>query len=480
LFTNSRQLVEQFTNQLTDIAEKQKVSLNFLPHHGSLDPKKKKEAVDAIKDPKQCCVLVCTSTLELGIDIGTITQVGQIDSGSTVASLQQRLGRSGRGHGEISKLFVYIRENYSKDSTSVLSNLHLPTFQALSQIELVKKGIFETHDFRPANLSTVIQQILSFAKQKNEISYDHFRSLLVENGPFISLRKVKDPDDHLRLLFNQLIHNNFLEKVNRQSNHFQLGRKGKEYLDYQKHGFYAAFQSPGDYVVYYNDQALGKIPLSNSFKIGDEIIFSGKLWIITSKRPENRVIRVMPSAKGHAPTFPGDPIPPSQNVISQMLQLYTGKTKIENLHSSVRSFYDEGRKVFKKHNLKSLSIIAESNGLLLFPWVSERKQISLIYALQYWGLKAQPAKIAIYIENSNIDEIILIFKKIVGAKKDKAVVVAEPMLPIPTEAARSADNLIIDKHDRLLSPYLQRWNYATSKIDMESVTDIIKNLLKGM
>ncbi|WP_211321519.1 helicase-related protein [Pedobacter cryoconitis] len=51
--------------------------------------------------------ICCTSTLELGIDIGSVEKVVQIDAAHSIASLIQRVGRSGRKDGESSSLLFY-------------------------------------------------------------------------------------------------------------------------------------------------------------------------------------------------------------------------------------------------------------------------------------------------------------------------------------------------------------------------------------
>jgi ATP-dependent Lhr-like helicase len=51
--------------------------------------------------------------LELGIDIGTVDEVVQIDATHGIASLIQRVGRSGRKEGEVSNLFLYATNKWS-------------------------------------------------------------------------------------------------------------------------------------------------------------------------------------------------------------------------------------------------------------------------------------------------------------------------------------------------------------------------------
>ena len=63
--------------------------------HPSFSASERKLAETAFAE-EQDCVIVATSTLELGIDVGDLDYVIQIDSPSTVSSFLQRMGRSGR------------------------------------------------------------------------------------------------------------------------------------------------------------------------------------------------------------------------------------------------------------------------------------------------------------------------------------------------------------------------------------------------
>jgi ATP-dependent Lhr-like helicase len=56
---------------------------------------------------RQPFCIACTSTLEPGIDIGSVGKVVQVDVAHYIASLIQRVGRSGRRDGEQSQLLLY-------------------------------------------------------------------------------------------------------------------------------------------------------------------------------------------------------------------------------------------------------------------------------------------------------------------------------------------------------------------------------------
>ncbi|WP_284120841.1 helicase-related protein, partial [Klebsiella pneumoniae] len=70
---------------------------NYFSHHSSVD-KEVREYVEffAKSNTHESFSIACTSTLELGIDIGSVDKVVQIDATHSIASLIQRVGRSGR------------------------------------------------------------------------------------------------------------------------------------------------------------------------------------------------------------------------------------------------------------------------------------------------------------------------------------------------------------------------------------------------
>ena len=66
--------------------------------HGSLGRDERRRAETAFAEA-QDCVIVATSTLELGIDVGDLDRVIQVDSPPSVAAFLQRIGRTGRRAG---------------------------------------------------------------------------------------------------------------------------------------------------------------------------------------------------------------------------------------------------------------------------------------------------------------------------------------------------------------------------------------------
>lgn len=89
VFADSRRVVEELALALHDGGVETHVSHSSL----SVDTRRRSEAAFAVG---RDCVIVSTSTLELGVDVGDLDRVIQLGSPRTVASLLQRLGRTGR------------------------------------------------------------------------------------------------------------------------------------------------------------------------------------------------------------------------------------------------------------------------------------------------------------------------------------------------------------------------------------------------
>lgn len=94
VFCDSRSSAEQLSSMLRVKDVRTFVS------HASLSAAERKQAEAAFAEEKDC-VIVATSTLELGIDVGDLDRVIQIDSPSTVSSFLQRMGRTGRRTGGV-------------------------------------------------------------------------------------------------------------------------------------------------------------------------------------------------------------------------------------------------------------------------------------------------------------------------------------------------------------------------------------------
>ena len=112
VFANSRRLTERLTARFNDIyAERLADSEATAPlfaraHHGSVSKEQRALIEDDLKSGRLRCV-VATSSLELGIDMGAVDLVVQVESPPSVSTGLQRLGRAGHQVGEVSHGVIY-------------------------------------------------------------------------------------------------------------------------------------------------------------------------------------------------------------------------------------------------------------------------------------------------------------------------------------------------------------------------------------
>jgi ATP-dependent Lhr-like helicase len=126
VFANSRRLAERLTARLNELAGEESVEIERFPaeavggsgittgalpviakaHHGSMSRDQRTLVEEELKSGRLPCV-VATSSLELGIDMGAVDLVVQVEAPPTVASGLQRVGRAGHQVGAVSKGVVF-------------------------------------------------------------------------------------------------------------------------------------------------------------------------------------------------------------------------------------------------------------------------------------------------------------------------------------------------------------------------------------
>lgn len=146
--------------------------------HASLSMSERKAAEQAFAEERDC-VIVATSTLELGIDVGDLDRVIQIDAPSTVSSFLQRMGRAGRRAGAARNcLFL---------TTGARGFL-----QALGIARLWSKGWVEA--VVPAALpwNVVAQQALLFVLERGTCSHSELLKVLVRCFPELDPEGITD------------------------------------------------------------------------------------------------------------------------------------------------------------------------------------------------------------------------------------------------------------------------------------------------
>ena len=164
VFANSRSETELYAVLLRDMSDKLCVPNEFHIHHGNLSKIERENVEKELQLGHTPITAICTSTLELGVDIGKVKSIAQIGVANSVSSLRQRLGRSGR-RNELSILRIFSVEN--TESSSLLYDLRTNLVQNIAVVELLREHKYESPNIGKFHLSTLIQQILSMLASYN-------------------------------------------------------------------------------------------------------------------------------------------------------------------------------------------------------------------------------------------------------------------------------------------------------------------------
>jgi ATP-dependent Lhr-like helicase len=149
VFGEARQTVEELGQLLRG-----RGVTTFLSH-ASLSTDERRRAEQAFAEARDC-VIVSTSTLELGIDVGDLDRVIQINSPSTVASFLQRLGRTGRRPGTTRNCLFLTLNPWS-------------LVEAAGLLHLWGRGFVEPIAPPPEPMHIIAQQILALCLQEHRV-----------------------------------------------------------------------------------------------------------------------------------------------------------------------------------------------------------------------------------------------------------------------------------------------------------------------
>ncbi len=170
VFSNSREETEYVTATLHQIARARGDEDIFLIHHGNLSAALREDAERRLKDGVMRSVVCATVTLELGIDIGRLERVAQIDAPTTVSGFLQRLGRSGR-RGAPPEMVMLFREETPLPNTPLPQLIPWGLLRGIAIVELYTKERFiEPPILRQMPLSLAFQQTLSILASSGELT----------------------------------------------------------------------------------------------------------------------------------------------------------------------------------------------------------------------------------------------------------------------------------------------------------------------
>jgi ATP-dependent Lhr-like helicase len=264
IFANARGNVEMYSDRLAELSRRAHVPNEFFPHHGNLS-KPAREFVEArLKDPNTPTTAICTSTLEMGIDIGSVQSIAQIGPPPGVAALRQRIGRSGR-RGSPPTARVHVVESAPSPAMSLSAELRTQLVQTVAMVELMVEKWLEPPNMADLHLSTLVQQVLSVIAQHGGASAASLFSELCGRGPFRNVDR--------RMFAAVLRAMGAADLIMQTADGLLLaGARGDRLVNH--YSFYAVFHTPVELRVVEGDTTLGTLPVERPIRPGSLMIFA--------------------------------------------------------------------------------------------------------------------------------------------------------------------------------------------------------------
>ena len=172
VFVNNRRLAERLALRLNDLAEEEIARA----HHGSLAREQRIEVEELLKRGEIPC-LVATSSLELGIDMGAVDLVVQVESPKSVARGLQRIGRAGHELGAVSQGRIFPKFRADLLESAVVARRMLD-------------GAIEETKIPRNPLDVLAQQVVAICADE-EISVEELHELVRGAYPFADLSRVQ-------------------------------------------------------------------------------------------------------------------------------------------------------------------------------------------------------------------------------------------------------------------------------------------------
>lgn len=382
IFCNRKSQIEELADSLSQLSKQKKLPNQFLVHHGSLS-RELRESVEYELKSERPCTAICSSTLELGIDVGEVDAVGQIGPSHSVNSLKQRMGRSGRREGKPSKLFLYVPIIKCNERSILPERLYPDLVQSLSLVLLMlgQEGINSwTEPPIPfeRDYSTLIQQILSIIVTNGGASANTLYNLLSLKHIFGDIT----PDEFCMIL-KDLGENELIEQV--EGGDLILGLVGEKVVSHYE--FYAVFETPKNYTVVSKTGVIGDVEGREGFyQVGSYMLLGGKRWKIVDV-DERQMKIVVEKAKGKKLVqWHGMRGGIHARIRETMYSVLSKKISPTWLEENTKTVLIWAIEEFNRNNLYEKYIVKEGDLIHIFTWTSSQANHTLYMLFRMAGL----------------------------------------------------------------------------------------------
>ncbi len=455
IFTNSRSLAEMLADRIHELERQENWPKNpFVLHHGSLS-KEVREDVESRLKKKEPLTAFCTSTLEMGIDIGSVQAVGQLGPPWSVSSLVQRVGRSGRKQGESAILRMYSLDPQPTIDSPLDELLCPQLLRCIALIELMISKWLEPADPGNPGYSTLIHQTLSVLKETGGSQANRIYEVLCAKGAFnhvdaASFAKV------LRSLGSSELIQQMADGTVILTPDGETIAGGRD--------FYAAFFGGEDYSVRCGPETIGRIPGESVPPTGEHLLLNGRRWMVTDVDSRTRQVEVIPAKGFKKPVFLGSGGEIHSRIFQEMKSALSGDHSYAYLHEDAVLLLDSARKIFRTYGLDQGMILKSGNSADFYPWVGTRSMRTFEFCARADGLPVQRRELSLRYE-ADEETLRVHFEKIAASRFD------------PLELAKQIPDRHREKYDALLSDELLDQSNIFRCLQMDEAAEVARTVI---
>ena len=285
VFVESRARAEKVAHALQD------TGVEVFIHHSSVSRADRTLAEEQFAKGQNTAI-VCTSTMELGIDVGDLDQVIQVDAPTSVASFLQRIGRTGR-------------RSHTKANCSFFCLTPESLLQTIALVRLAEDGWVEDVKATTRALHVLAHQVMALVLQEGGLSRHRMLAWVGKAYPFADIT-----ESDLLGLIDTMLHRQILYEADGV---ISLGSRGEE-LYGRKNFFelYAVFSSPPVLRVQHGKDEVGHIQaqfVSMHDSESGPLCFrlAGRAWQVGQIDWNKGVMHVSPAEHGRVPSWLGLP-----------------------------------------------------------------------------------------------------------------------------------------------------------------------------
>ncbi len=362
VFSNSREETEYVCATLRQIAEARGEPDVFLIHHGNLSASLREEAEMKMKDDGVQAVTCATVTMELGIDIGRLERIVQIDSPNTVSGFLQRLGRSGRRDAPPEMMMVFREEN-PLPNTPLPQLIPWELIKAVAVVQLyLEERFIEPPAFRRRPYSLLFQQTLAVLTAGGAMTPKRLAEQVLNMPPFAAVEK-----EDYRTLLRSMLSADILEMT--EEGELLVGLKGERLTASFK--FFAVFKDSEDFTVRCESDEIGTI--TTPPPVGDRFALAGRVWEEEELDIPRKLIYVKPVSGKMEISWPGDAGEVNTRILERMRRVLSEDTEYPYLKEGALKRLRTARAVARNTRLTERTIVPLGGYTwALFPWLGTR------------------------------------------------------------------------------------------------------------